>query len=51
MGYFILTIALLLIIGVLTAKFSNRLGVPALVLFILVGMLAGSDGLGLIHFR
>ncbi|MGI6453023.1 MAG: potassium/proton antiporter [Syntrophomonadaceae bacterium] len=50
MGYFILTIALLLIIGVLTAKFSNRLGVPALVLFILVGMLAGSDGLGIIDF-
>ncbi|SHF82994.1 potassium/proton antiporter [Ornithinibacillus halophilus] len=48
--YFILTLGLLLIIGVLTAKFSNRLGVPALVLFILVGMVIGSDGLGLIHF-
>lgn len=50
MGYFILTLALLLITGVLTAKFSNKLGVPALVLFILVGMLVGSDGLGLINF-
>ncbi|WP_096202938.1 potassium/proton antiporter [Bacillus sp. FJAT-45350] len=48
--YFILLSALLLIIGVLTAKFSTRLGVPALILFILVGMITGSDGLGLIHF-
>ena len=50
MSYFILSLGLFLIIGVLTSKFSSRLGVPALVLFILVGMLTGSDGLGLIHF-
>jgi cell volume regulation protein A len=48
--YFILMAALLLIAGVLTAKFSTRLGVPALVLFMLVGMLAGSDGIGFIYF-
>ncbi len=48
--YFILLSALLLIIGVLTTKFSSRLGVPALILFILVGMITGSDGLGFIHF-
>ncbi|WP_421385539.1 potassium/proton antiporter [Bacillus salacetis] len=48
--YFILLTALLLIIGVLTTKFSTRLGVPALVLFILVGMITGSDGLGFIYF-
>ncbi|WP_018922831.1 potassium/proton antiporter [Salsuginibacillus kocurii] len=47
---FILLGALLLISGVVVAKFSNRLGVPSLVLFILVGMLMGSDGLGVIHF-
>ncbi|MED3646617.1 potassium/proton antiporter [Halalkalibacterium halodurans] len=46
----ILLAGLLFIVGVITAKFSTRLGVPALVLFILVGMLVGSDGLGLIHF-
>ncbi|MBB5174264.1 potassium/proton antiporter [Texcoconibacillus texcoconensis] len=46
----ILLLALLFIVGVLTTKFSSRLGVPALVLFIVVGMLAGSDGLGLIYF-
>lgn len=35
--------ALLLIVGVLTTKFSSRIGVPALVLFIAVGMIAGSE--------
>ncbi|WP_227935587.1 potassium/proton antiporter [Alkalihalobacillus deserti] len=48
--YFILMAALLLIAGVVTAKFSTRLGVPALVLFMLVGMVAGSDGIGFIYF-
>ncbi|KHF38384.1 potassium/proton antiporter [Halalkalibacter okhensis] len=48
--YFVLMAALLLIAGVVTAKFSTRLGVPALVLFMLVGMLAGSDGIGFIYF-
>lgn len=32
-------VSILLMIGVLTAKFSSRLGVPSLVLFIIVGML------------
>lgn len=48
--YFILLLAFLLILGVLTTKFSSRIGVPALVLFIAVGMLVGSDGLGFIYF-
>ncbi|MCM3160584.1 potassium/proton antiporter [Metabacillus litoralis] len=48
--YFIFFTAVLLILGVLTTKFSTRLGVPALVLFLMVGMIMGSDGLGLIHF-
>lgn len=34
----ILIFSILLTVGVLTAKFSSRLGVPALVLFIVVGM-------------
>lgn len=37
----ILLAAILLISGVLTTKFSARMGVPALVLFILVGMILG----------
>jgi len=47
---FILLASLLLIIGVLTTKFSSRLGVPALILFLAVGMIVGSDGLGFIYF-
>ncbi|WP_240377359.1 potassium/proton antiporter [Bacillus piscicola] len=46
----ILLAALLLIVGVTVTKFSSRLGMPSLVLFILVGMLFGSDGLGIIYF-
>ncbi|MGP4081707.1 potassium/proton antiporter [Pseudalkalibacillus sp. R45] len=34
----ILLVSFLLIIGVITAKFSSRLGLPSLVLFIVVGM-------------
>lgn len=47
---FILLTALLLISGVIVAKFSSRWGIPSLVLFILVGMVIGSDGLGLVYF-
>lgn len=42
--------ALLLIISVLTSKASGRLGIPALLLFIFVGMAAGSEGPGGIYF-
>ncbi|GGA40357.1 K+/H+ antiporter [Kroppenstedtia guangzhouensis] len=38
---FVLFTALLLVVGVLTTKVSSRMGVPALVLFIAVGMLVG----------
>jgi potassium/hydrogen antiporter len=47
---FILLTAVLLILGVLTTKFSARLGVPSLVLFMMVGMVMGSDILGFIYF-
>ncbi|WP_147804935.1 potassium/proton antiporter [Alkalicoccus halolimnae] len=47
---FVLLSALILISGVFAAKFSNRIGLPSLVLFILVGMALGSDGLGIIPF-
>lgn len=33
-----------------SSKLAGRLGVPALVIFILVGILAGSDGPGKIYF-
>ncbi|HEX5723667.1 MAG TPA: potassium/proton antiporter, partial [Acidimicrobiia bacterium] len=46
----ILVVAVLLLLGVLAGKLSSRFGVPALLLFLLLGMLAGSDGPGGIAF-
>ena len=47
----ILTVSgILLISAILLSKYSAKLGVPSLILFIIIGMLAGSDGLGKIHF-
>ncbi|HCB00979.1 MAG TPA: potassium/proton antiporter [Anaerolineae bacterium] len=40
----------LLLISVLVSKISDSSGVPALLLFLAIGMLAGSDGFGLIYF-
>ncbi len=42
--------SVLLFISVLAGKTSLRIGVPTLVLFLAVGMLAGSEGIGKIHF-
>ncbi|SDO66758.1 potassium/proton antiporter [Halobacillus sp. SY10] len=47
---FLLLTALLLFSGVLVAKFSSRWGIPALILFIMVGMAFGSEGLGIVYF-
>lgn len=46
----VLIAALLLIAGVIASKTSSRLGVPSLLLFIGLGMLAGSDGILGIEF-
>ncbi len=43
--------ALLLIAGVVASKLSSKLGVPALLLFLAIGMLAGSEGPGGIPFN
>ncbi|HEX2046946.1 MAG TPA: potassium/proton antiporter [Acidimicrobiales bacterium] len=42
--------AVLVLLGVVASKVSARLGVPALLLFLLVGMAAGSEGVGGIEF-
>jgi cell volume regulation protein A len=43
-------VALLLIVSVLASKASNRTGIPALLLFLVIGMLAGSEGFGKIEY-
>ncbi len=44
-------IGTLLLLGIASSKFSARIGMPVLVLFMGVGMLAGSEGLGRIAFE
>lgn len=43
-------VAVILIVGILSLEFSERIGVPMLFAFIVVGMLFGSDGLFQIPF-
>lgn len=47
---FLLGGAALLILSVFTSKAMGRLGVPSLLVFLIVGMLAGSEGIGGIQF-
>nr|WP_136251957.1 potassium/proton antiporter [Ningiella ruwaisensis] len=46
----ILLAAVLILLGILSSQLSARVGLPVLVLFLLVGMLAGEDGPGGIMF-
>ena len=48
--YIIFGVSVLLLISIFASKAATRLRVPALLLFILVGMLAGSEGPGGIEF-
>jgi cell volume regulation protein A len=48
--HLILGAAILLLASVVASKASGRFGVPALLVFLVVGMLAGSDGPGGIEF-
>lgn len=43
--------SLLLFVSIIVGKTSYKFGVPTLLLFLTIGMLAGSDGIGGIHFE
>jgi potassium/hydrogen antiporter len=43
-------VSLLLILATVASKVSSSVGIPSLVLFIIIGALAGSEGLGKIEF-
>ena len=45
----LLALSLLFFVSIVIGKVSSKLGLPALLLFLLVGMISGTDGLG-IHF-
>jgi cell volume regulation protein A len=47
----LVVMAVLLAVSVLASRTSGRLGVPFVLLFLLVGVLAGSEGLGRIPFE
>ena len=47
----ILITGVLLLLGIASNKFSARMGVPVLFVFLVVGMLAGSEGIGGIEFE
>lgn len=47
----VLVSSILLLLGIVSSKFSARLGMPVLVMFLGLGMLAGSEGLGGIEFE
>ncbi len=47
----ILFTGVLLLLGIASNKFSARMGVPVLFIFLIVGMLTGSEGIGGIEFE
>ena len=46
----LLTTALLFLLSILSSKIAEKTGFPALILFLFIGILAGSDGPGGIYF-
>ena len=42
--------AILLLVSILSSKLSARLGIPSLLLFLLIGVLTGSEGPGGLYF-
>lgn len=50
MEHILLGASVLVLLSVVASKASDKLGIPALLIFLGVGMLAGSNGQGGIHF-
>ncbi|MCF6159383.1 MAG: potassium/proton antiporter [wastewater metagenome] len=46
----LLLVAVLIFVSVISSKLSDKFGVPILLLFLTIGMLAGSEGIGGIYF-
>jgi potassium/hydrogen antiporter len=49
-GNILLIGSILLLVSIIAGKTIRRFGVPTLILFLIVGILAGSEGIGRIHF-
>jgi len=49
-GNILLIGSILLLISIIAGKTTSKLGVPTLIFFLVVGILAGSEGIGGIHF-
>lgn len=49
--YSMLGVAVLLLLGVLASRAADQVGVPALLLFLITGMIVGSEGTGWIPFE
>jgi cell volume regulation protein A len=47
----LLEISVLLVLSIFSSKASLKLGIPSLLLFLFLGMLAGSEGIGKIYFN
>jgi len=46
----LLWVAVLMFVSVVSSKLSDRLAIPVLLLFLTIGMLAGSEGIGKLYF-
>lgn len=47
---YLIIVAVLLLLSVFASKISDKFGVPALLLFLILGIVAGSEGVGGIYF-